>query len=45
MRKIGSGGMAGKAKGRDSHWGYLNKEAKKASKKRRRALLKKEALL
>ena len=44
MKKIISGGMAGKAKGRDSHWGYLNKEAKKASKKRRRAFFKKEVL-
>ena len=41
-KKITACGMAGKSKGRDSHWGNLNNEVKKAAKKSRRQAAKNE---
>ena len=41
MKKIIVGGMAGKSKGRTSHWGNTNSEVKAYSKKARRVALKK----
>ena len=43
MKKIIAGGMAGKSKGRVSHWGNTNDEVKAYSKKARRVALKKLA--
>lgn len=40
MKKITAGGMGGKSKGRESHWGNTNSEVKKYSKKARRSAFK-----
>ena len=40
-KKILAGGMAGKNKGRTSHWGNTNSEVKAYAKKARRVALKK----
>ena len=41
-KKLNSCGMAGKSKGRNSHWGSLNNEVKRMSKKAVRQAAKKE---